>query len=151
MSRRHSTSRSLLLVTMLILFSCTAIYPVLESSTAGTTTMKELSKNWLEDLRVLRPNSSSSFSVTKKYKILLDTSVPNIHAGDVWMIRDRYGRYLNGTGVAIGIVDTGIDYTHPDFYFHNGSTKILAIWDQTIEGKPPKGFNYGRECTRREI
>ncbi|MEM1583962.1 MAG: S8 family peptidase [Nitrososphaerota archaeon] len=151
MSRRHSTSRSLLLVTMLILFSCTAIYPVLESSTAGTTTMKELSKNWLEDLRVLRTNSSSSFSVTKKYKILLDTSVPNIHAGDVWMIRDRYGRYLNGTGVAIGIVDTGIDYTHPDFYFHNGSTKILAIWDQTIEGKPPKGFNYGRECTRREI
>lgn len=92
-----------------------------------------------------------SFSKPRKYRVFLDVSVPDIHALDVWRIKDSNGRYLNGSGVAIGIIDTGIDYMHPDFYFPNSSSKILAIWDQTLDGKPPRGFSYGYECTRNEI
>lgn len=45
----------------------------------------------------------------------------------------------------------GIDYTHPDFRNEDGTTRILAIWDQTIEGKPPQGYRIGTEYTKEEI
>ena len=88
----------------------------------------------------------------RKYHLMLDVSVPEIHAPDIWDgFRDVVGGQVNGSGVVIGIIDTGIDYRHPDFWFPNGSTKILSIWDQTIDGKPPRGFRYGYECLKWEI
>lgn len=61
-----------------------------------------------------------------------------------------YGQ-LNGKGVAIGIIDSGIDYTHRDFRNEDGSSRILYIWDQTIEGNPPDGFNEGSEYNKEMI
>ncbi|WP_434799023.1 S8 family serine peptidase [Terrisporobacter vanillatitrophus] len=58
---------------------------------------------------------------------------------------------LSGKGVLIGIVDTGIDYLHPDFIYDDNTTKIVSIWDQSKEGKPPKGFFIGSEYTREDI
>lgn len=59
---------------------------------------------------------------------------------------------LTGRGVVICIIDTGIDYTSPVFRNADGSSRILAIWDQTIQtGEPPEGFQYGTEYTREEI
>lgn len=39
---------------------------------------------------------------------------------------------LTGQNVIIGIADSGIDYTMPAFRREDGSSRILAIWDQTI-------------------
>lgn len=39
---------------------------------------------------------------------------------------------LSGRGTLIGVIDSGIDYTHPDFRNFDGTTRILALWDQTI-------------------
>ena len=41
---------------------------------------------------------------------------------------------LKGEGVMIGFVDTGIDYDNPVFRNEDGSTRIAAIWDQTLRG-----------------
>ena len=38
---------------------------------------------------------------------------------------------LRGTGVLVAVIDSGIDYFHPDFRNDDGSTRILAMWDQT--------------------
>ena len=40
---------------------------------------------------------------------------------------------LLGKGVLIGIVDSGIDYENPDFRNADGTTRIFALWDQTIQ------------------
>lgn len=59
---------------------------------------------------------------------------------------------LQGQGVILAFADTGIDYTHPAFLDENGRSRILRIWDQTIQtGIPPEGLDYGTEFTREEI
>lgn len=37
-----------------------------------------------------------------------------------------------GKGVIIAVVDSGIDYAHPDFCNADGTTRILLLWDQTL-------------------
>jgi subtilisin family serine protease len=68
-------------------------------------------------------------------------------------IKDVQERYpeLSGEGVLIGIIDSGIDYMHPGFINEDSTTKIAYLWDQTIEGNPPEGFQEGTEFTREDI
>ncbi|HCR41679.1 MAG TPA: peptidase S8 [Lachnospiraceae bacterium] len=58
---------------------------------------------------------------------------------------------LFGEGVYVGIVDSGIDYSHPDFRNEDGTTRIAALWDQTIAGNPPQGYDIGTLYTREQI
>lgn len=58
-----------------------------------------------------------------------------------------YPAMLSGRGVLVGIIDSGIDYAHPDFRNEDGTTRILDLWDQTIapfDGlTPPEGYQQG--------
>ena len=62
---------------------------------------------------------------------------------------------LTGSGVLVAIVDSGIDYRHPDFCRVDGTSRIAAIWDQTAvprEGeRPPAGYHQGVEYTNEVI
>lgn len=58
---------------------------------------------------------------------------------------------LSGKGVLIAIVDSGIDYRHRDFRNSDGTTRILDLWDQTGNGKPPVGYRIGTEYTKADI
>ncbi len=58
---------------------------------------------------------------------------------------------LTGRGILMGIVDSGLDYFHPDFRNEDGSSRILALWDQSIPGRPPRGYATGTEYTKEEI
>lgn len=64
----------------------------------------------------------------------------------------KIGRYkLCGKGTAVGIIDSGIDYTHKDFIASDGSSRIMYIWDQSTDGKAPEGFLYGTEYDCSDI
>ncbi|MDR2889593.1 MAG: S8 family peptidase [Lachnospiraceae bacterium] len=59
---------------------------------------------------------------------------------------------LTGSGVVIGFIDSGIRFTENVFRNADGSSRILSIWDQTIQtGQPPKGMVYGTEYTNDMI
>lgn len=63
---------------------------------------------------------------------------------------------LTGRGVLVGIIDSGIDYTHPTFINENGESRILYIWDQTADksinpDKVPAGYSGGAEYNKEEI
>ncbi len=62
------------------------------------------------------------------------------------------GLDLGGQGILVGFLDTGIDYTHPAFRNSDGTTRVEAIWDQTVtDQEPPDGFAYGSLFTRDMI
>ena len=59
---------------------------------------------------------------------------------------------LNGRGVLVGIIDTGIDYLNKEFQREDDTTRIVRIWDQTIQGdKEIYGLKYGTEYTEDQI
>ena len=84
----------------------------------------------------------------KPARMHLDAAVPEMAAPTAW------AQGCTGKDVIIGIVDTGIDWTHGDFWFDAAKTssKILYIWDQTDgTGPAPAPYGYGTEWTRADI
>lgn len=64
----------------------------------------------------------------------------------------RGNQGLTGKGVLVGIIDSGIDYSHPDFRNPDGTSRIVALWDQTAsQGLPPEGFTTGTLFTQDEL
>lgn len=58
---------------------------------------------------------------------------------------------LDGSGVLVGIVDSGIDIFHPDFRNEDGTTRIRELWDQTVPNETESFFNRGRIYTSEDI
>lgn len=75
----------------------------------------------------------------------LDLSVPEIKADVVHSAPDQ----RRGSGVVVGVVDSGIDFTHNNFIDAGGATRIRRIWDQNLAPAAgeasPAGFTYGVE------
>ncbi len=63
-----------------------------------------------------------------KVNITLMDSVPLINADDVWSRKDTNGLNLTGKGVKIAIIDTGVDYTHPDLGCNNDNRCGNVTW-----------------------
>lgn len=65
----------------------------------------------------------------------------------------RFGLY--GQGVLTAIIDSGIEYENADFRNEDGTTRIRALWDQSLapgEGRiPPEGYAMGAEYTAEQI
>lgn len=66
-------------------------------------------------------------------------------------VQSQWSFNLRGRGTLVGIIDSGIDYTHPDFRNPDGTSRILFIWDQTAQGIPPTGFPNGAEYTNIQL
>lgn len=76
----------------------------------------------------------------------------SLEASGINRLRSIPNFNLRGQGVLIGIIDTGIDYTNPIFRNEDGTTRIVSIWDQTINSEnPPVGLDYGTIYTREQI
>ncbi len=92
-------------------------------------------------------------SLPHMYALASDQS---LEASGVTKINRTTSLQLRGDGVLVGLIDTGIDYTHPVFLHEDGTTKIMAIWDQSIDSEDqypriPYPAFYGTEYTAEQI
>ncbi|MEF3244977.1 MAG: S8 family serine peptidase [Caldisericaceae bacterium] len=51
---------------------------------------------------------------SKTYQISDDVSNSVIGANSMWQMKDAKGNLVDGSGMVIAIIDTGVDYKHPD-------------------------------------
>lgn len=86
---------------------------------------------------------------------LLDSA--NMESAGILKTFDQPQLAFKGRGTLIGIIDTGIDYQNPLFRNPDGSTRIVGIWDQTIEGPGietgdvVEDIRYGTAYTEEQI
>lgn len=58
---------------------------------------------------------------------------------------------LNGRGVLVGIIDTGINYLNKEFIREDDTSRIISLWDQSIQSDRKENVYIGREFTNAEI
>lgn len=98
------------------------------------------------------PVSLSRFSYNSIPKCFTPTSMETLNQTGILPVQNYPTLQLKGKGILIGFLDSGIDYTNPVFRNLDGSTRIVSIWDQTVQsGSPPEGFAYGTEFTEEQI
>jgi len=106
--------------------------------------------------------------VSKPISFQNDISLEETGVGSIHLSRDEVGedglpvanQDNDGRGIIIGIIDTGIDLSHPAFFDEDGKSRVLFVWDQQqdwVEGDDPvyrvdnPSFSYGTECKTQTI
>jgi len=81
-------------------------------------------------------------------KMLINNRIDLVHQG-VSPLTQGY----DGSNVIVGIIDTGLDFTHPDFKDSVGQSRALWIWDHLLAnaGNTPAPYNYGQEFSKADI
>ncbi len=88
-------------------------------------------------------------NIPKCYTVLNQQA---LEVSGITRVQTQRNLELFGSGILIGFIDTGIHFENNAFRNTDGSSRIAAIWDQTIDTGPhPQGFIYGTEYTREEI
>lgn len=65
--------------------------------------------------------------------------------------------FLTGKGVLVAVLDSSIDFYNENFRNADGNTRIVALWDQSLEPDaeagflPPEGYETGVEFTKEQI
>lgn len=82
--------------------------------------------------------------------MLINNNVLPVHLGATPLPQS----YL-GDDVIMGFIDTGVELAHPDFQNLDGSTRVVALWDQNqdeaIPQRVPQPYGYGQEWNSEDI
>ncbi len=90
------------------------------------------------------------YSLTPKCYGLMDST--SMEASGIKQTVDSRVYGYTGLGSLVCIIDTGIDYQSPVFINEDGTSRIVAIWDQTIrDGNAPEPFQYGSLYLKEQI
>ena len=81
--------------------------------------------------------------VGEQLKLMTDEVRKQTHT-DVLQAGTGLSMSYTGKGVLIGVIDTGFDFTHPNFTDSNGRCRILNVWDQNAIATSPGAYGYGR-------
>lgn len=95
---------------------------------------------------------NGNISIQKSYYYsLCNESISSIDTSNIWEIQNNQYLNLTGRDVIVGIIDTGIDYLNKEFTNELGESRILEIWDQTIESGYNEDVLFGTVYNKEQI
>ena len=100
----------------------------------------------LTEIGTLNINTYSYSFIPKCYTHM---DLGSLSASGITRLQEHPYLQLKGSGTAVAVVDSGIDYRNPVFQNEMGS-RILCIWDQTLQGDG-KEVPYGRVFGNKDI
>ena len=100
----------------------------------------------LTEIGTLNINTYSYSFIPKCYTHM---DLGSLSASGITRLQEHPYLQLKGSGTAVAVVNSGIDYRNPVFQNEMGS-RILCIWDQTLEGDG-KEVPYGRVFWKKDI
>ena len=101
---------------------------------------------------LVEPISLARFSYNSIPNCFAPVAMETLNQTGILPVQNYPALQLKGKGVLIGFLDSGIDYQNKVFRNLDGTTRIAALWDQTIQsGTPPRDFFYGSEYRKEEI
>ena len=108
----------------------------------------------IEMLNSLEGLEYIEFSSSKPH-VLNDVMVFNNNINPIHMGSAPLPQAYLGDDVILGIIDTGIELAHPDFQNADGTTRVIALWDQNqdeiIPYRVPEPYGYGQEWNAEDI
>lgn len=101
---------------------------------------------------LVEPISLTRFSYNSIPNCFAPVAMETLNQTGILPVQNYPALQLKGKGVLIGFLDSGIDYQNKVFRNLDGTTRIAALWDQTIQsGTPPRDFFYGSEYRKEQI
>ena len=99
--------------------------------------------------RLLNDVPAITFIDPRSKYILQDISPSNVD--NINAIKINPYLDLTGSGVLIGMVDTGIDYLNEEFIKEDDTSRIVSLWDQTIQDTSDQTVYIGKTYSNEEI
>lgn len=123
-------------------------YPFIEYvSLLGNYALLKIPESQVENVS----DSPQIIYMEKPKRFIYDTYIGR-EASCISGIQSSGSEAFKGRSVYVAIIDSGIDYTHPDFRNDDGSTRIEYLWDQTVNsGSPPYNYRLGSLYDREAI
>src|SRR3954447_25382258 len=81
-----------------------------------------------------------SLKATRSMRPTLDRTVPDMGANKL----PAGSAAAGGKNAIVGVVDFGCDFAHQNFRNQNGTSRVLAIWDQGAAADSGSPFGFGR-------
>lgn len=102
-----------------------------------------------EEVPPLSVGTYKYVNIPKCFTILDQVS---LEVSGITKVQTQKNLELKGSGILMGFLDTGIQFENPAFRNTDGSSRIVAVWDQSRNSeKHPDGFIYGTEYTKQEL
>lgn len=99
--------------------------------------------------QLIQDEIAFGYQATPKIFGLLDSS--NIESIGAFRVRNQPALSLRGQGVVIGIVDTGITWDLDIFRNEDGTTRLLGLWDQTLEQDYTRNNNQSLQDVTNQV
>lgn len=122
------------------------------NSQAGSLLTVSLTAAQIQQLAAL--DEVKSIQIASEVRPLMDDSRRLSNADEAHNAENPLGQAYMGSGVIVGIIDSGFEYDHLDFYSPTGRFRIARVWNQNATGslgETPSGFDYGKEYTTEEV